>query len=197
MKLGRLLLLLPWLIAAIPQDPPAPLVLTAAEEAQLADRKVVSRVAEEEQGGEVTGVIDVAAPVKSTWDAIHDFMARKLEIKALHDVKVYTPAGASPVGVRWHLRILGSDVVFHLLYRMDPAAGWTRYALDPSQANDVAAVEGAYQVLSRPGGSRIIYRSFTDSGRRIPSFIRNWLAVGSLEEQLLGMRRRAELGGGQ
>jgi hypothetical protein len=189
------LLLLPWLLGAIPQEPPPPLALTEAEEAALAARKVVSRVAEEDQGGEVTGIIDVAAPLKASWDAIHDFVARKLEIKALHDVSVYTPAGVSPVGVRWHLRILGSDVIFHLLYRMDPAQSWTRYALDTSQSNDVVAVEGAYQVLSRPGGSRIIYRSFTDSGRRIPAFIRNWLAVGSLEEQLEGMRRRAETGG--
>ena len=81
---------------------------------------------------------------------------------------------------------------FHIIYEMDRAAGWVRYRLDTSKPNDLVDVQGAYQLYAHGDGTRLIYRSLTDSGRRMPQWIKNWLASGSLTEQMSGIRDRAE-----
>lgn len=192
MRKALLLLLLPWLCAAIPDQPPAPILLGAEESAQLAAGQVVVRVdAGGESGGGATGVVDVAAPFERAWAALLDMPARVGEVGGLRSVTNYTQEERT-VGTRWELKVLTTSVVFHLLYHLEPERGWVRYALDPSRPNDLVTVEGAYQVYAVPGGTRIVYRSESDSGRPIPQWVKRWLAVDSLTDQLLGIKARAE-----
>lgn len=191
MRLLRLLVLVPWLCAAIPSAPPPPLELTADEVALLASREIVVRIDAGDTGGGATGVVDVAAPIGAAWDALLDLRARVGEISGLRAVE-YTVQEPRQLGARWELKVLTSTIVFHVLYELDPERRWVRYALDGSRANDLVAVEGAYQLYEVPGGTRIVYRSEMDSGRPVPGFVKRWLAVDGLTQQLTGVRARAE-----
>lgn len=82
---------------------------------------------------------------------------------------------------------------FHIAYDLDPAKRWCRYRLDTTRENDVVDVQGAYQIYRVGERSRLVYRSETDSGRRVPGFIKRWLASDSLTEQMEGIRARAEV----
>jgi len=185
--------LLPFLMAAIPDEPPPPLELTQAEAQRLEARKVVVRTESSESGGWATAVVDVKADTTRVWDALLDFEARVPEIRPLKGVTIYDKSDAER-GVRWDLTVFGVAVSFHCLYHLHQEKGWVRYALDSSRTNDLVSVEGAYQLYTSGDSTRLIYRSATDSGRKVPEFIRNWLAVGSLSEQLAGVRDRAERG---
>jgi hypothetical protein len=184
-------LLVPWLLAAAP---PGPIALTADEVATLAAHKIVVR-SDLPAGGTsagAMGVLDVAAPVDRTIDAILDLEARVGEISGLKSAQVYerTP---TTLGVRWELKVITTTVVFHVKYAIDRSAGWLPYTLDASKTpNDLVSIDGSYQVYAVPTGTRIVFRSSSDSGRNIPDWVKRWLAVEALTQQLDGIRRRAE-----
>jgi hypothetical protein len=184
------LLVLPWLLAAAP---PEPIALTSDEVATLGKGEIVIRTdlpAGTAAGGAL-GVLDVAAPVDRVIDAILDVEARVGEISGLKTAQVYerTP---ETVAVRWEVKVLTSTVVFHVRYTVDRATGWIPYGLDTAKSNEIASVEGAYQVYAAGSGSRIVYRSKSDSGRSVPEWLKKWIAVEALSQQLDGIRDRAE-----
>lgn len=183
-------LLLLTALAAVPDTPPAPLELTADELATLAKGDVAVRYVEADSGGGVVGFIDLPASKDAVWAAIFDMEARVGEISGLKSVEVYERS-PERLGVKWVISVIGSQVVFHLLYDLDPANGWCRYRLDTSKENDVVDVQGAYQLLPDGDRTRLVYRSETDSGRRVPGFVKRWLASDSLTQQLEGIKARA------
>src|SRR5688500_11907726 len=106
-----LLLLVPWLCAAIPSSPPGPIELTEAEQAEVAAKRIVVRLDAGDTGGGAVGVVDVAAPVPATWNALLDLPARVGEISGLRAVE-YTVREPRRIGARWELKVLTSSVVF-------------------------------------------------------------------------------------
>jgi hypothetical protein len=188
----RLTILLPWLCAAIPNTPPPPIELTPSEQAQLAAREIVVRFDTGDTGGGALGVVDLTSSVTRTWDALMDLQARVGEISGLRAME-YTVKEPRRLGARWELKVFTATIVFHTLYDLVPEQGWVRYSLDGTRTpNDLVSVEGAYQISEVPGGSRLVYRSEMDSGRSVPGFVKRWLAVDALTEQLTGIRARAE-----
>ena len=185
-----------WLIlslagASVPNTPPAPLEITADETAQLAKGKVPVRFDEAETGGGVVGIIDIQADTKTVWKHIFDMKPRVDEISGLREANIYEQTDTR-MGVQWVLSVVGTRIQFHVLYDLDPEKGWCRYRLDTSKENDLVDVQGAYQIYTVGDATRLIYRSHTDSGRRVPGFIKRWLASDSLTEQLRGIEKRSE-----
>ena len=92
----------------------------------------------------------------------------------------------------WELRVMGTTIVFHTVYRIDRDRTFCVYSLDETKENDLVLVEGSYHVIAHGEGSRIIYRSQSDSGISIPQWLKKWLASGALKDQMSGIRDRAE-----
>lgn len=180
-------------LAAAPPPPPEP---TAEEAERLRARQVVVRTDLADAGGGVVGWVDLAADRAATWDALMDFQARVAAIGALESVDLYDVTDDGR-GATWTLKVMGMSVVFSNRYELDRERWTCVYALDPSKTNDLRAVSGSYQLLEIPGGTRLVYRSQMESGAPVPRFVKNWLAVDSLTEQLEDVRRRAEAGGRQ
>lgn len=193
------LVLAVWLpIVAAAMDPrPAELDLTADELAQLAAGEVVIRLEQTEGGGTSVGVVDVAAPPGRTMDAVLDLPPRVNESGALKEAAVTSrapPRDGAPERMtgRFLVKVMGSTIVFHMAYEIDRAAGWSTFRLDESQPNDIVSADGSYHVYAIPGGSRVVYRSRSDSGRSVPEWIKRWLANNALRDQLVGIRARAQ-----
>jgi hypothetical protein len=180
-----------WLLAALPA-PPA-LTLTPEERAALdRDEIVVRSDLSDPSGGSVIGVVEIAASPERTLAAVLDLAPRVNEISGLKGLQEYG-RGENWVGARWEVKLLATSVVFHMRYEYDPAQGVVHYALDTSQTpNDIVRAEGSYHLLPTPGGTRIVYRSSTDSGRAVPTWVKRWLASEGLTQQLGGIRKRAE-----
>ena len=176
--------------AAVPDTPPAPVVLDESEQKQIDKGKIPVRFDDSGTGGGVLGVIDIAAPKDDVWAAVMDVKARVGEISGLKEANVYEDTPKRK-GDEWVLSVIGTRVVFNVLYDLDPETGWCRYRLDTSKENDLVDVQGAYQLYEVNGKTRLIYRSETDSGRSVPGFIKRWLASDSLNEQLEGIAARA------
>lgn len=183
------ILLVPLLLAAAPSPP---ITLSADERATLSRHEVVVRSnLPEGTAAEATGILDTVAPPERALDAILDLEARVGEISGLKSATVYDRS-AGTLGVRWEVRVLATTVVFHVRYTIDRGAGRITYTLDPAKTNDLVAADGSYEVSAVPGGSRIVFRSASDSGRNLPDWVKRWAAVEGLTQQLAGIGRRAE-----
>ncbi|MFT6144449.1 MAG: hypothetical protein ACJAZO_001859 [Myxococcota bacterium] len=192
-----MVLLWPALAFAVLPPPPAILDLTADELSTLSDRDVAIRLEQTDTGGMSIGIIDVAATPSQTMDSILDLPPRVNETGALREVEVYDPAvatGGEPekLSARFGLRVMGTSIVFYVNYEIDRPGLWAVSTLDETKENDLVSVYASYQVFATGTGSRIIYRSQSDSGRSIPQWISRWLANNALKDQLIGIRARAE-----
>ncbi len=184
--------MLVWMAMAASAGAPAAIEWTAEEQARLTSGKVVVRPPAE-ASDQAVGAVDVRASADVVWAAVFDFPARVAEISALERAEVYAPASdPGGLGVVFELSVFGAEIVFHTRYQCDFVANYCTYGLDPARENDLVAVVGSYEVIALPdGGSRLVYRSRTDSGRTVPGFVRRWLAVDALSTQLEGIQRRA------
>ena len=180
------------LVAAL-QVAAAPPALTADEEATLEKGEAVVRYLDSETGGGTLAVLDIGASPDAVYAAVVDVEARKEDIGSLRTAEIYTGSVAEgAMGVKWEVRSFGVGAVFHTLYTLDAEERVAAWTLDTSKDNDIVSTDGSYTVFPREGGSRLVYQADTDSGRRVPTWIKNWLTQGALIEQLEGMRTRAE-----
>jgi hypothetical protein len=188
--LRPLLLLFPLLCVAA--APPS-YTLSADDLAKLAKGQVVVRHQDSATGGGVVAFVDVAAPPSVVLDEAMDLQDRVAENSSITALDVYRRV-ASPeeVGAQWTLSVMGSRIVFSILYSCQRDQGYCTYALDPSRPSDLLAAEGHYVVLPQGAGTRLVYASRTDSGRSMPGFVRRWIAGNSLHSQVEGIRDRAE-----
>ncbi len=194
------LITLLWLLAApvargaLPGAPEV-VVLTADETATLSAEGFVARVEDTELGARTTALVEVAAPPSAVLDAVLDFAPRVAEIGSLKAASVYfhdPRATPEQLKAQFVLSIMGRTVTFHTHYVIDRAGGWCSYVLDPERENDLAYVDGAYRAVPTEGGTRLEYRSTTQAGVSVPLWVRRWLVTGSLKDQLMGIKSRAE-----
>lgn len=184
------LLLLPGPALAGASLPPE---LSAEETALLAERGVVIRQETSETGAVTVAIVDVRATPEATLDAVLDLEPRKDEVSNISDVTVYLDTPERK-GVTFDLSVMGVAVRFHTLYEIDRSGLITRYALDPSREHDVVKAEGYYQCFKTSEGTRLVYSGASDSGRRVPAWLKRWMANNALEDQVRGIRDRAESG---
>lgn len=176
--------------------PPAQVEITDEEAAQLADGDIlISLDSTGDSGAQTLAILDVAAPPDVVLAAVMDVEARVDEVGSVKDVSRYHEDKArlpEELGIRWELKVVGRTVVFHTFYWVQPDAGWATYVMDTDQDNDLKSVAGSYYAYSNGTGSRLVYRSETETGVSVPNWIRKILVGGSLKDQLGGIRARAE-----
>lgn len=171
---------------------PAAPALTAAEMAHLDRGEVVIRPPPSVHE-QAVGIVDIAATPEQVWSVILDFPARVASVSVLKSIEVYAPeSDPEGLGATFHLRVLGSDVIYHLRYDIDRAQNYCTFTLDPERTHDIVTASGSYQVFALPDGKqRLVYRSQTDTGRYVPGFVQKMLTNESLRSQLEEMQRRA------
>lgn len=186
------MLLTLWLLFRVALASPLPNIdLTEDEVATLAKREMVVRMDESDQGGTTTAVIDVNAPAAKVLAAVLDVEARKHEVGSIKEVEVYHRSDTG-LGARFEMKVFGKTIVLHTTYVVAADGTYCTYALDETKENDIVATEGVYAVKPQGEGSRLVYHGITDTGRSVPLWLRKWLATGQLEDQLEGIRDRAE-----
>ncbi len=196
-KFAPLLLLAPLLLAVSPPPPPE---LAEDEERRLAAGKVVVQTGlEPARPGGVRNrtVAEIDAPPEAVWAALLDFQARVPENRPLRRVEIYEDQWEGTQlrrKARWELKIFGIEIVFHNAYVHDKDLNYLEWTLDTERENSLLYSWGSYQVLPSAinrGTSRLVYVSETDSGRKLPKWLKTHFAVSGMTELIEGVRTRA------
>jgi carbon monoxide dehydrogenase subunit G len=169
--------------------------LSAEEEAQLrADEVVLRSLPTQGAAVRVLAVVDIAAPASAVWSTLMDFEWRKIANPAVQTVEPYRAATSTEQWVRWHVSKFGANVVYHNHYRMDRVAGKLIHELDTTQANDMVANRGVYEIAASPiaGHTRLAWDVESDFGRAIPAFVQSWMSTGATRDFMAELARRAE-----
>ena len=179
--------LLLWMQLALAALPP-PLELTPSDEAALAKGEAVIR---DNGDGMAIGIVDANATPEALWSQVLNVEPRVEEVgpSTLCTINSRTQ---NAMNVTWGAGMMGMSVTFHLNYVIDHQNKVLSFDLDKSKENGIGHSRGSYQVLSRPGGSRLIYRSEDDPNSKIPKWIRAMLTGRPLKDQMHGIRKRAE-----
>ena len=82
-------------------------------------------------------------------------------------------------------------------YRFDEATHTVSWTLDKSAGdNTVAEVEGDYRLSELgPGRTLLVYRTYVDSGLKVPQSIQSYMQRRAMPDFLRAMKKRVESGG--
>jgi hypothetical protein len=161
---------------------------------------VVHREAATEAGSRDSFVafVEVAAPSEKVWEAMLDFETLGYRSSLTREVTRYRQEvlsdGSVLYGIRYRLSVLGVDVVYHVLHRQDPARSRLSWSLDPTKANDLAVVDGSFEVrpTDRPDRVTVVYESLIDPGMHLPAPLDRYLRGRQLVGHLEAIRSIAE-----
>ncbi len=185
-------------VADIPTSPPEQPTISADEEAKLLDGKIVIRTDVDGDDGKVLGLIEIDASPERVWEEILDLDARAAENKPVEDMEVYadvTKGDWRHIKARWDLRVFGQDITWYNHYRYNASTSYFWFSLDPENDSDIVKADGYYHVVPSTlieGGSRFIYLADTDTGRKMPQSLKDFLAKHGLKDMLKAIKGRAE-----
>ena len=183
-------------LAGIPTSPPTPPDLSEEDETKLLAGKIVIHTDLDSEM--VLGFIEIDAPPSRVWEEILDLEARLAENKPAKAMEVYydaTEGDWRQIKARWDIQVLGMDITWYTHYRYNASTSYFWFSLDPDEDSDIVKADGYYHVIPSDlieGGSRFIYLADTDSGRRMPEAIREYLAKSGLKDMLKAIKKRAE-----
>ena len=195
-------ILVAWLalpaLADIPTSPPEAPTVSEDEEAKLLDGKLIIHMDVDGDEGKVLGIIEIDASMDRVWEEILDLDARAAENKPVEDMEVYHDEASGDwrhIKARWDLRVFGQDITWYNHYRYNASTSYFWFSLDPDHDSDIVKADGYYHVFPSPlveGGSRFIYLADTDTGRKMPGTLKDFLAKHGLKDMLKAIKKRAE-----
>ena len=177
------------LAASLGLAPPPPESLSAAEEATLASRQVMQRYVPERSF--LLAAIDVNADPDLTFREVMDIGARVGEVKGFQRVVIYIDEPTRRAA-EIHIGFATFEGVVNIDFRVDAAARFTQFGLDPGRKSDMNPTSGSYEVGPRGAGCRILYRSSMSGVAFAPDWLQKYMATTASRELLIGIRNRAE-----
>lgn len=99
--------------------------------------------------------------------------------------------------VRMQLDASVTTIHYTGIYKLDHDAHKISWTLDKSASgNNIVDMEGSYQLVPVDSTrTLVVYRSWVDSGRSVPTGIQNYVARRSLPDLLGALKKRIESGG--
>ena len=164
--------------------------LTEKQAAAIADGKIV--MFEEDAAGTnkfVQGIALIEADASAVWALLLDAEFMKGSSSAVEDVTFYddrTENGVRRMGTSWTLKVAFQEVKYSTLREYHAAEGHMTWTLDPTKENDLASTDGSYTTLPgpRPGTTYLIYKSFFDAGKSMPSWMEENIAESGIKKYL-------------
>ena len=131
----------------------------------------------------------IAHPPELVWTVLTDFTSWPTFFPNVVETLVRRVEGRR-VRISQHLRVAFVNVRFGAIWTLDPAHGLGSFQLDEQVPHDIAASEGAWQLLPIDGGAAtlVVYRSEVETGRPVPAFVENLLLKRSLPNAVRGLR---------
>lgn len=146
--------------------------------------------------GRGIGAIAIERPIAEVWDTLARFEDRAEYVPRLLSVTVLdrTP---SRIHVRQEIDASVRKVKYTAFYDLDAEKRTIHWTLDKSAPdNGIKGVDGTYALYEVGAGrTLLVYRTWLDSGLKVPQFIQRYVAVHSIPNLLRAIKQRVESGG--
>jgi hypothetical protein len=153
--------------------------------------------ARNERSFQLVGMLDIDAPMGAVWSVVTDYKQRERASNVVQSVNEYhrkTLVDVVEFGLRWELKIFGEHLTYHNRMKADQRSRTLEWWLDDSKENDLVYNGGGYLVMphpENPSKSRLVTWTETDTGRKIPKWVRVWASKSGLRDLLKKMRVEA------
>ncbi|HEX4462013.1 MAG TPA: SRPBCC family protein [Polyangia bacterium] len=146
--------------------------------------------------GRGLGATIIERPIGDVWATLAHFEDRAEYVPRIKSVQILERQ-PDRLRVRQEIDATITTARYTAWYRLDPVAHTISWTLDPSaHDNTVAAVEGDYRMSElQPGRTLLVYRTFVDSGLKVPQSIQSFMQRRAIPDFLRAIKRRVESGG--
>jgi carbon monoxide dehydrogenase subunit G len=146
--------------------------------------------------GRGLGATIIERPIGDVWATLAHFEDRAEYIPRIESVQILERQ-ADRLRVRQEIDATVTTARYTAWYRLDAVAHTISWTLDTSaRDNTVAAVEGDYRLSElQPGRTLLVYRTFVDSGLKVPQSIQSFMQRRAIPDFLRAIKRRVESGG--
>jgi carbon monoxide dehydrogenase subunit G len=138
----------------------------------------------------------IERPLGDAWTTIARFENRAEYIPRLKSVEILErQPGRLPV--RQEIDATVTTARYTAWYRFDEQTHTVSWTIDTSaHDNTVAEVEGEYRLSElTPGRTLLVYRTYVDSGLKVPQSIQSYMQRRSIPDLLRAIKKRVETGG--
>jgi carbon monoxide dehydrogenase subunit G len=146
--------------------------------------------------GRGLGAIVIERPIGEVWATVARYDDRAEYIPRIKSVTILERQPGRQ-RVRQEIDATVTTARYTAWYRFDEATHTVSWMLDKSAGdNTVADVEGDYRLSELgPGRTLLVYRTYVDSGLKVPQSIQSYMQRRSIPDFLRAIKKRVESGG--
>ena len=173
-------------------SPPAP---TAEQAAEMAKGEIVL-VDDPTDDDSMYAYMTIDAPRETVWKALNDAALIESSSSTITQCKPYvdeTASGVRTIKLHYILNVAWTEVVYFIHRQHHVDEHYLEWTLDKDKESQLVVADG-YYVLDEPspGKTTLIYWSKSDSGRRVPGWIKDLLTGKALKGWLETVRTTSE-----
>lgn len=175
---------------------PAPVPLTAEDEAKLAAGQLVMKQSQAGNGGHAVAFMDIGAPPPRVWSKITNYAMYPTWVDNVEKCEVYQRDG-SRILVRFVLSVMGIGVEYFIRHDYRPDQGYLTWTLDYTRQSDLDDSVGYWRVTPHPGDperTRLEYSVDIRFKGWIPGFVQNYLSTKGLTTAVAWVKKQSEAG---
>jgi hypothetical protein len=178
--------------ALLDAEPPALVAKLLEEKVALLD---APRAPREPGGGLSRAYVVFEQPAARVFELLAETSRQREYRDELERIRTVQPLADGSIDEH-AIRILFVEMVYHLRYRLDPAARRITWKLDPSFPNPMRNVEGSWEVYELgPARSLGRFGTAVDVGPALPAWLEEAVTRRNLPKTLEGCRRWIDAGG--
>jgi carbon monoxide dehydrogenase subunit G len=151
---------------------------------------------EGKDAGRGVGAIVIGKPSSAVWTTLTHYEDRAEYIPRVEKVRVIDKTDAR-VHVWQQIDVSVTTARFTAYFDLDPKQHVIHWALDRNVSdNTLKDVDGEYRLFDVDGDhTLLVYRSYVDSGLKVPKSIQMYIAKKSIPDLLKAIKQRVESGG--
>lgn len=175
---------------------PAPVPLTADDEAKLASGQMVMKQAQTGNGGHAVAFMNINATPDRVWSRIVNYPMYPAWVDNVEVCEIYKKEG-SKIFVRFGLSVMGIGVEYFIKHDYRPDQGYLTWTLDYSRQSDLDDSVGYWRVTPLPNDptkSRLEYSVDIRFKGWIPGFVQNYLTSKGLTNAVAWVKKQSEAG---
>jgi carbon monoxide dehydrogenase subunit G len=146
--------------------------------------------------GRGLGAVVIYRPVADVWATLCRYEDRAEYIPRLKSVAVLERQPGR-LRVRQEIDATVMTARYTAWFNLDEAALTISWSLDKSATdNTIAEADGEYRMMALdPGRTLLVYRTYVDSGLKVPQSIQSYMQRRSIPDLLKNIKKRVESGG--
>ncbi|MCO4743384.1 MAG: hypothetical protein KC912_01260 [Proteobacteria bacterium] len=139
--------------------------------------------------------VEIAAERSKVWLALNDADLIESSSGTISQCDPYTDVtenGVRTIKLHYILNVAWSEVVYYIHRQHHTTEDYLEWTLDPDKTSDLVQADGYYVLTERDGKTLLVYWAKTNSGRRVPAWIKDMLTGRALKGWLDTVKTTSE-----